>query len=276
MPALAAARQRPLRVQAAEALCLCEPSTKLQAVQALWTHRSECALETDHTPALPSEATLPGRPERPTLKPPKEVPTRTPFTPQGLAALLHAVCHIEFNAINLALDAVWRFNHMPSAFYDDWLRVAHEESQHFDMLHRHLQQLGWQYGDFDAHDGLWQMCQKTADDIVARMALVPRTLEARGLDATPLIQDKLRKANTPDTLQVVALLDVILRDEVGHVAIGNHWYRWLCDQRGLEPVSLYGELVKRYEAPRMKPPFNTAARKKAGFTDLELDYLLGA
>lgn len=266
----------PLRVQAAQALCLDDPAQKVHAVQALWHARTSCILDRTHTPALPEGAHLPGRPAKPVLKPPKQVPTRTPFTPEGLAALMHAVCHIEFNAINLALDAVWRFNDMPDAFYEDWLRVAFEESQHFDMLHQHLQHIGWHYGDFDAHDGLWQMCQKTANDIVARMALVPRTLEARGLDATPLIQDKLRKANTADTLQAVALLDIILRDEVGHVAIGNHWYHWLCAQRGLDPVTLYGELVQRYEAPRLKPPFNTAARKKAGFTDTELAYLLGA
>jgi uncharacterized ferritin-like protein (DUF455 family) len=265
-----------VRARAGSALYLREPEHKVQAVQALWQSRASLSLDTAQTPLLPADAHLPGRPDKPTLRPPKEVPTRTPFTPEGLAALMHAVCHIEFNAINLALDAVWRFNGMPAAFYDDWLRVAFEESTHFDMLHRHLQQMGWQYGDFDAHDGLWQMCQKTAHDIVARMALVPRTLEARGLDATPLIQDKLQKANTPDTLKASALLDIILRDEVGHVAIGNHWYRWLCEQRGLDPVTLYGELVQRYEAPRLKPPFNTSARKQAGFTDTELDYLLGA
>jgi len=265
-----------LRARAGIALCLRDPAEKVQAVHTLWQARAKAGLDSTHTPALPEDAVLPGRPARPVLKPPKHVPARTPFTPEGLAALMHAVCHIEFNAINLALDAVWRFNDMPDAFYEDWLRVAFEESQHFDMLHQHLQHIGWQYGDFDAHDGLWQMCEKTAGDIVARMALVPRTLEARGLDATPLIQDKLRKANTPDTLQAVALLDIILRDEVGHVAIGNHWYHWLCAQRGLDPVTLYGDLVQRYEAPRLKPPFNTAARKKAGFTDTELDYLLGA
>lgn len=265
-----------LRARAGVALCMIDPKEKVKATQDLWHTRAEAPLHTMHTPPLPSHATLPGRPTKPTLRPPKEVPTRTPFTPEGLAALMHAVCHIEFNAINLALDAVWRFNDMPAAFYDDWLRVAYEESQHFDMLHQHLQHLGWHYGDFDAHDGLWQMCQKTSHDIVARMALVPRTLEARGLDATPLIQDKLRKANTPNTLQASALLDVILRDEVGHVAIGNHWYRWLCEQRGLDPVALYGDLVKRYEAPRLRPPFNTTARKQAGFSDTELDYLLGA
>ena len=210
----------------------------------------------------------------PRLVPPKQVVTRSPFTPQGLAGLIHAVCHIEFNAINLALDAVWRFDGMPENFYTDWMRVAFEESQHFELLHTLLLSLGYQYGDFDAHDGLWQMCEKTAADVLARMALVPRTLEARGLDATPLIQSKLRKANSPGALRAVDVLDVILRDEVGHVSIGNHWYRWLCEQRRLDPVTLYSELVLRYEAPRLKPPFNNEARKRAGFTDTELSYLL--
>jgi uncharacterized ferritin-like protein (DUF455 family) len=229
-----------------------------------------------HDALLPETGVaIPGRPALPRLIPATQVPSRTPFTPEGLAALLHAVCHIEFNAINLALDAVWRFSGMPNAFYEDWLRVAFEESQHFDLLHTHLQSLGYAYGDFDAHDGLWQMCEKTANDVLARMALVPRTLEARGLDATPLIQAKLRKAASPGAMRAVEILDIILRDEVGHVAIGNHWYRFLCTQRGLDPVSLYGALVQRYDAPKLRPPFNTAARKKAGFTDVELSYLLG-
>ena len=261
-----------LRKRALQALQQIQPDAKCEAVQALWAARNSWTFGS--RPSAPGP--LPGRPELPHLIPPGDVPTRSPFTPEGRAALVHAICHIEFNAINLALDAVWRFNDMPAEFYDDWLRVAYEESQHFDMLQAHLQHLGWHYGDFDAHDGLWQMCVKTADDIVARMALVPRTLEARGLDATPLIQDKLRKANTPDTWRAVELLDVILRDEVGHVAIGNHWYRWLCEQRGLDPVALYGDLVRRYEAPRLKPPFNTSARLRAGFTELELSYLLGS
>ena len=264
-----------LRAAALAALCVSEPAEKVQQVQRLWQQRHTHRLDPTTPPPVTEALALPGRPARPRLKPPKDVPSRTPFTPQGHAALLHAVCHIEFNAINLALDAVWRFDGMPAAFYDDWLRVAFEESQHYDMLAAHLQHMGWAYGDFDAHDGLWQMCAKTADDIVARMALVPRTLEARGLDATPLIQDKLRRAQTPDALTTVALLDVILRDEVGHVAIGNHWYHWLCTQHGLEPVAHYRTLVQQYEAPRLKPPFNEAARKRAGFSDAELDYLLG-
>ena len=264
-----------LRQSVLTALCICDPNEKVQAVQRLWATQKDLTLQPNEQILPDVSLALPGRPALPRLIPAKHVPTRTPFTTEGLAALMHAVCHIEFNAINLALDAVWRFPHMPESYYTDWLRVAYEESQHFEMLHTHLQSLGHHYGDFDAHDGLWHMCQKTADDVLARMALVPRTLEARGLDATPLIQTKLRKAATPGALRAVELLDIILRDEIGHVAIGNHWYRWLCTQRGLDPVSLYGELVLRYEAPKLRPPFNEKARKRAGFTDTELSYLLG-
>lgn len=225
--------------------------------------------------------TLPGRPARPVLVPPKEVPRRSPHTPEGLAALLHSVCHIEFNAINLALDAVWRFAGMPEAYYRDWWRVAAEEALHFGLLREVLQSLGHDYGDFAAHDGLWTMCVRTEADVLARMALVPRTLEARGLDATPPMQAKLRQvaATAKDgTLRTAAeraveVLDVILRDEVGHVAIGNHWYRHLCTERGLDPVSLYPELAARYQAPRLKPPFNVDARLRAGFSETETQAL---
>ena len=263
-----------LRPLALSALCICDPDEKVQAVQSLWTQQNHVTLDVGQVITLDTSLRLPGRPALPRLIPAKDVPTRSPFTPEGFAALLHAVCHIEFNAINLALDAVWRFPNMPEPYYTDWLQVAFEESQHFEMLHTHLKSLGHSYGDFDAHDGLWHMCQKTADDVLARMALVPRTLEARGLDATPLIQTKLRKAASPAALRAVEILDVILREEVGHVAIGNHWYRWLCEQRGLDPVSFYGDLVLRYEAPKLRPPFNTEARKRAGFTEVELSYLL--
>jgi uncharacterized ferritin-like protein (DUF455 family) len=171
---------------------------------------------------------------------------------------------------------VWRFPGLPADFYRDWLRVAAEEATHFELLHTHLQGLGFNYGDFPAHDGLWEMCVKTQHDITARMALVPRTLEARGLDATPLIQARLRKVNTPDALRAVEILDVILRDEIGHVAVGNRWYRWLCEQQGLEPVAHYRALARQFNAPRLRPPFNDAARRKAGFSQQELDDLHGA
>lgn len=202
-----------------------------------------------------------------------QVPHRSPFTPDGLAALLHAITHIELNAIDLALDAVWRFAGMPEAFYRDWLRVADEEAIHFGLLRVHLRSLGFEYGDFPAHNGLWEMCVKTQHDVTARMALVPRTLEARGLDASPLIQARLRKVNTPAALRAVEILDIILRDEIGHVAVGNRWYGWLCAQQGLDPISHYRQLARQHAAPRLKPPFNDAARRAAGFTAAELDEL---
>ena len=261
-----------LRQRALAALCLPDPAAKVAATRTLFD-QSATLLVADQAPAEPPQ--LPGRPARPQLVHPAKVPRRSPFKPEGLAALLHAIAHIEFNAINLALDAAWRFDGMPREFYLDWLRVAAEEAYHFTLLREHLQTLGFAYGDFPAHDNLWQMCEKTRGDIVARMALVPRTLEARGLDATPLIQDKLRNVNTPNALRAVDILDIILRDEIGHVAIGNHWYRRLCTRGGLDPVAHYGVLVERYQAPRLHPPFNEKARKRAGFSDEELAWLLG-
>jgi uncharacterized ferritin-like protein (DUF455 family) len=265
-----------LRQLALQALCLPDPAHKVQAVQALWSDRAALTVDSSlvlDPAALCGDAALPGRPALPRLIAAKQVPQRSPFTRAGRAALLHAVCHIEFNAINLALDALWRFTRMPDDYYRDWLHVAYEESCHFTMLRQHLQTLGHDYGDFPAHDGLWMMCTRTAQDVVARMALVPRTLEARGLDATPLIQHRLRQCGEPDALQAVALLDIILRDEIGHVAIGNHWYHWLCEQRGLDAVAHDRWLVRQHEAPRLRPPFNLEARRKAGFNDAELDAL---
>jgi uncharacterized ferritin-like protein (DUF455 family) len=195
------------------------------------------------------------------------VPRRSVHSPAGRAALLHAVAHIEFNAINLALDAVWRFAGLPESFYRDWLRVAAEEAHHFSLLAAHLATLGHAYGDFDAHDGLWAMCAKTAHDPLARMALVPRTLEARGLDATPPMQAKLRAAGDD---AAVAILDTILHDEVGHVAVGNRWFRWLCERGGHEPLATFERLRQDHGAPRPKPPFNLEARARAGFGAAEL------
>ena len=163
---------------------------------------------------------------------------------------------------------------MPPQYYQDWLLVAYEESTHFELLQELLRQMGHTYGDFAAHDGLWSMCEKTADDVLARMALVPRTLEARGLDATPLIQSKLLLSTSPHAQAFQPVLDTILRDEVGHVAIGNHWFRYLCAEQGLDPLMHYPALVQRHAAPRLKPPFNTAARLAAGFTQEEIDWLM--
>lgn len=273
-----------LRSGALAALCLPGLQAKLDATHALWA-RSQAAerggpaalaqaLQAQEALSSPLHG-LPGRPERPGLIEPALVPQRSPFSPGGLAALVHAIAHIEFNAINLALDAVWRFGGMPSAYYTDWLRVADEEATHFGLLQDHLRRLGHRYGDFDAHDGLWSMCRKTQHDLTARMALVPRTLEARGLDATPLIQAKLRKVATPDALHAVAILDRILADEIGHVAVGNRWYGWLCQRHGLEPLAHYRQLAREHQAPKLRPPFNTEARQQAGFSGAEMADLLG-
>jgi len=267
-----------LRELALEALCCPDVDEKCARVAELPDLAPMLHLDT--AVRLPEPPGLPGRPLRPTLIHPGAVPHRSPFTREGHAALIHAICHIEFNAINLALDAMWRFPDMPEAYYHDWVRVATEEAYHFSLLREHLQDLPhdgrsqpWDYGDFDAHDGLWLMCEQTADDIVARMALVPRTLEARGLDATPLIQAKLRKVGTAQAEEAIDLLDIILRDEVGHVAIGNRWYAWLCRQRGLDPLSHYRHLARQHSAPRLKPPFNDEARRQAGFSQAEIDFL---
>jgi uncharacterized ferritin-like protein (DUF455 family) len=263
-----------LRKRALQALCLSDPQAKVDAAHAL---QSACVaglpIDPQEALGLPASCALPGRPAHPALVPPTQVPHRSPFTPDGLAGLLHAIAHIEFNAINLALDAVWRFAGMPEAFYRDWLRVADEEATHFGLLREHLQSLGHDYGDLPAHDGLWEMCIKTQNDVTARMALVPRTLEARGLDATPLIQARLRKVNTASALRAIDILDVILRDEIGHVAVGNRWYGWLCAQQGLDPLAHYRQVARQHAAPRLKPPFNDVARRAAGFTDTELQAL---
>jgi uncharacterized ferritin-like protein (DUF455 family) len=219
---------------------------------------------------LTDPGNLPGRPVRPVLVQPSQLARRSPFTASGRAALLHAVAHIEFNAINLALDAIWRFSDLPAGYYFDWQRVAAEESLHFTLLRNHLLTLDSDYGEFDAHDGLWTMTQRTAGDVTARMALVPRILEARGLDATPPMRARLLKAGDH---AAVAILDIILRDEIGHVAIGNHWYRWLCERDGLEPMAHAQALALRHGAPAPRPPFNLSARAAAGFLPQEIEQL---
>lgn len=213
---------------------------------------------------------IPGRPNKPELVSPLAVKKRSMRTGEGRASLIHALTHIEFNAINLALDAIWRFDQMPDQYYIDWLKVAAEEAYHFTLLNDHLQTLGYAYGSFSGHGALWEMVDKTKSDVLARMALVPRTMEARGLDASPPIRNKLAQAG--DTA-AAGILDIILHDEIGHVAIGNHWYNWLCDQRGLDAIKTFEILRLEYKAPKMRPPFNMEARKKAGFTDAELALL---
>lgn len=255
-----------LRRGALAVLQLTDPGEKCAAVRAL----ALAHLAVDTHAQLPAPQGIPGRPQRPRLVRPQGVPRRAVSSPQGRAAMLHAVAHIEFNAIGLALDAVWRFAQLPEAYYRDWTRVAVEEVEHFCLLRERLRSMGHDYGDFDAHDGLWEMTRKTTHDVLERMAMVPRTLEARGLDASPQLRAKLAQAGDDASAQVI---DIILRDEIGHVAIGNHWFAWLCKHRGLDPRATFVHLSAVHAAPRLRGAINVQARLAAGFDRDELAQL---
>ncbi|BCT91419.1 hypothetical protein LYSHEL_04430 [Lysobacter helvus] len=219
----------------------------------------------------PDPIRMPGRPERPRLVPPRDLPRRGFGSDEGRAAFIHAVAHIEFNAIDLAWDAVYRFRTFPAAYYADWIGVAADEARHFAMLRARLREFGHDYGDFDAHNGLWEMAEKTAHDALARMALVPRVLEARGLDVTPGMIVKLRSLGDDATADI---LEVILREEVGHVAAGSRWFRWCCELHGREPRATFAHLLAQYARPVLYGPFNLEARAEAGFDPEELAALL--
>ena len=253
------------RVLAQQALLCGDVTAKCQLTSAL---TDQLVVDTEIILAEPAPLpSAPGRPGRPILVAPNQLKHRSTQRDDGRAVLLHALAHIEFNAINLALDIVWRFARMPERFYRDWLLVAREEAYHFGLLQARLQSLGYTYGDFPAHNGLWEMATKTATDMLARLALVPRTLEARGLDASPAIRQKLAQAGDHES---AAALDIILRDEIGHVRIGNHWFRHVCNARGIDPISTFEALAKSYGAPRLRGPFNLEARRQAGFDEIEL------
>ena len=257
-----------LRRQALSVLLECNPDAK--AAAGLETSDAWASGASESIAPPPG---IPGRPDRPMLVPPGEVPLRSIATSEGHAGLIHALAHIELNAIDLAADVCWRFADLPDAFYRDWTRVLREESRHFRLLVAHLATLGHRYGDFPAHGALWEMAERTSLHVLARVALVPRTLEARGLDASPAVRHKL--ASIGDRAGA-AIIDVILRDEIGHVRIGNHWYAWLCERAGIDPVATYASLADRYRAPRPRGPFNLADRRAAGFTDVELEALTTA
>ena len=216
------------------------------------------------------EIPIPGRPSLPELVHPAKVARRKLSTLQGRIALIHAICHIEFNAINLALDAAYRFQSMPKQFYLDWIRVAAEESKHFLLLQKRLLELDASYGDLPAHNGLWEMAMKTQHSVVERMALVPRVLEARGLDVTPGMIERLQAENDS---QSVAILQLILHEEVGHVEIGTRWFRYACEQEQLNPEQTFISLLSQYKISTGNTELHMQARKEAGFTQLEIDAL---
>lgn len=247
-----------------------DPLLKVEQTQKLyhqWT-AGDLNLTNDYI-SVPDVA---GHPDKPELVAPRDLPRRRNSADTGVATLIHAVTHIEFNAINLGLDAVARFADLPRQFYDDWLRVAFEESQHFTLLRDHLLTLGYDYGDFPAHSGMWKMAQKTHHDVLIRMALVPRVLEARGLDVTPKMMNKLRGGGDH---RAVEILEIILREEIGHVKIGTRWFNYLCEQRNVDSLATFKDLLDNYFSGELRGPFNTEARKLADFTDDEMALLEG-
>ena len=251
------------------ALLATDPSTKCALTQSLQQAALADELQWDmDAPCL--DFARAGQPDKPLLVDPKQVKPRKMATSEGYAALLHAVAHIEFNAINLALDAAYRFRGIAPEFQLDWLRVAAEEAQHFCLMRERLQAHGYDYGDFEAHNYLWDMAYKTAYDPLLRMALVPRVLEARGLDVTPAMRAKIEQKGDTETC---AVLDIIYRDEVGHVKVGNEWYHHLCHQRGLDALDLFKQLIQRYDLFLFRGHLNIEARERAGFSSFELSLL---
>lgn len=220
-------------------------------------------------PVLPIDQVI--FPERPELLAPRRMPRRKLTTADGVAAFFHAIAHVEFVAIYLAWDILYRFRGLPEQFYQDWLRVADEEAQHFSLIRTHLRAMRVEYGDLPAHSGLWDHARDTADDLLGRLAMVPRCMEARGLDVTPALIEKFRILGDDASM---AILERILTDEVGHVELGSYWFKFVCRQRGFEAEAKYRALIDQYYVGgKPKGPFNRELRKTAGFSDAELDWL---
>ncbi|MCZ8063846.1 ferritin-like domain-containing protein [Silanimonas sp.] len=260
-----------LYAAAADCLATADPQAKCAKTRAYAAAFFAGALPPEPDAPPPEAIHFPGRPERPRLVHPKHLPKRGLGSIAGRAAFLHAIAHIELNAVDLAWDAVYRFREFPAdigaEFAADFVRTADDEARHFQLLAARLAELGHAYGDFDAHNGLWEMAEKTADSALARMALVPRVLEARGLDVTPGLIERLRDVGDAES---IAVLEVILREEVAHVAAGSRWFRWLCERDGLKPWPTFAGLVRAHASRAVQGPFNWEARRRAGFDDEEI------
>ena len=255
-----------------EALLTCDVDEKMRLTrQAMANIDSLKKSDVLNAFGCPTDVYAPGRPAKPELVAGGQVPKRAMGTLEGRKIMMHAIAHIEFNAINLALDAVQRFDTMPLAYYKDWITVAVEEVYHFELIRAHLRHLGGEYGDYPAHNGLWEMAESTSEDVLHRMALVPRVLEARGLDVTPGIQKKFINAGDKHAAH---LLDIIFADEIGHVAVGSRWFRYLCKERHLKPTETFFALVDQYFSKGIGGVLNMDAREKAGFSEAEIKLLL--
>ena len=240
--------------------CARDKATAVRQLVAQWQDGGFATIGDETPPARP------GRPDRPQLRPPREVPRRRiGKAAAGRIALVHAIAHIELNAIDLALDMACRYvaQGLPHDFYTDWLSVADDEARHFLMLCDRLAAMDAGYGDLPAHDGLWQAARETADDLLGRLAIAPLVLEARGLDVTPAMIDRLQAVADPET---AAAFTIIMNDEIGHVAIGKKWFDYVCGMQRRDPVSTWHQLVGTYFRGPLKPPFNIAARTAANFS----------
>ncbi len=230
--------------------------------------KGELAVASDSQPLPIALVTFPSQPM---WVAPRLVPKRKLTAKGGNAAFFHAIGHIEFVAIYLAWDILYRFRGLPNAFYQDWLRIADEEAQHFELISKHLQTLDIDYGDLPAHGGLWELAEQTADDLLARLALVPRCMEAHGLDVTPGLIEKFKQL---DDNASISILQRILTDEVGHVERGSFWFKYVCEQKQLNPETEYRRLLSEYyQGGKPKGPFNREMRIIAGFSNAELDWL---
>ncbi len=253
--------------------CLAQPEiTKKIEI----THYAKQLSDTGQLSMVSSQLVLPIAetkfPEKPRLLRPRDMPRRRLNSAQGKAAFFHALAHIEFVAIYLAWDILYRFRGFPDKFYQDWLQVADEEAQHFTLIREHLLSMDIDYGDLPAHQGLWDHAEDTAGDVLARLAIVPRCMEARGLDVTPQM---IKKFIMQDDQKSVELLTRILNDEVGHVEIGSYWFKAICTLRGFKHEDKFQELITKFYNGKPKGPFNRELRIIAGFSNAEIDWLEG-
>lgn len=256
-----------LRAQCLKALAADDLNQKLNQVQAIYESFKSHQIKIDAKADIKYTYHLPGAPSKPDIVAPRLVEKRSASTQHGKLIFIHALAHIEFSAINLALDIIWRFKNLPEQFYSDWLQIAYEEQAHFNLLNSYLKKFGLAYGSFNAHNSLWEMAERTSHDLIHRLALIPRTMEARGLDVTPPIIEKFKQQRDDD---IAAILQTIYEEEIRHVSIGNIWYRWACDTQKLDPHETYKNLLATYDIELNYQKLNKEARYKAGFLKEEL------
>ena len=256
-----------LRAHCLKALAINDLNEKLNQVKVIYESFRSHLMTIDSKADIQHTYHLPGAPLTPQIVAPRLVEKRSTSSEQGKLIFVHALAHIEFSAINLALDIIWRFKDLLDQFYSDWLQIAYEEHLHFNLLNDYLKKFDLSYGSFNAHNSLWEMADRTRHDLIHRLALIPRTMEARGLDVTPPIIEKFKQQKDDE---IAAILQIIYEEEIHHVSIGNIWYRWACEAQKLDPHETYKNLLKTYDIELNYEKLNKEARYKAGFLKEEL------